>query len=575
MNLNWKLFNSATKHIKKKEDKLIDNNLDIEVVKEESFAFQVLLKGDENFLCQLNNINDIHYLGLNNKIRIDIDTDDMLKDNFKISFLGYIQNDDKEYIGDAILNVSSKYIEDYQMLWIEGKIPANYNKDNIDIKIKAYFTEEYKKEVLIKEETINISILDYILEDTNKSDFFLDLWQHPCNWARHYEVDYFSDEHFIIIENFLEGMSKLGQKVIDLIVTDYPWAGQRCYEVYENHANLFEMNIVKVSKKNDEIMCDFRHLDRYVELCHKYNINKEINLFGLIGNWDAFKFKSPLKDYKDAIRINYYNEDTNRFDYIKEKEEFSVYLQKLFNHLEEKGWLEKSMIIADEPDNIDVFMENVAFIENSAKHNHLKYKCAIHHQEFFEKVDIDIQNLSLNTCELINNIHRLDEVKKEIEDRNGIFTWFSCCFPDKLNVFLDSPLLESRMNGWFTYYCNLDGFLRWSYGIWPGDTFNNATYKKEKWKAGDMFLVYPGKDLKPMDSVRSKNLLFGIQDFNIFKDIESKLENKNINNEIEKLIGKKSEMKFIGERAVQMNYSLQTERYMMLRSKLIREYLKK
>ena len=575
MNLNWKLFNSATKHIKKKEDKLIDNNLDIEVVKEESFAFQVLLKGDENFLCQLNNINDIHYLGLNNKIRIDIDTDDMLKDNFKISFLGYIQNDDKEYIGDAILNVSSKYIDDYQMLWIEGKIPANYNKDNIDIKIKAYFTEEYKKEVLIKEETINISILDYILEDTNKSDFFLDLWQHPCNWARHYEVDYFSDEHFIIIENFLEGMSKLGQKVIDLIVTDYPWAGQRCYEVYENHANLFEMNIVKVSKKNDEIMCDFRHLDRYVELCHKYSINKEINLFGLIGNWDAFKFKSPLKDYKDAIRINYYNEDTNRFDYIKEKEEFSVYLQKLFNHLEEKGWLEKSMIIADEPDNIDVFMENVAFIENSAKHNHLKYKCAIHHQEFFEKVDIDIQNLSLNTCELINNIHRLDEVKKEIEDRNGIFTWFSCCFPDKLNVFLDSPLLESRMNGWFTYYCNLDGFLRWSYGIWPGDTFNNATYKKEKWKAGDMFLVYPGKDLKPMDSVRSKNLLFGIQDFNIFKDIESKLENKNINNEIEKLIGKKSEMKFIGERAVQMNYSLQTERYMMLRSKLIREYLKK
>jgi hypothetical protein len=87
-----------------------------------------------------------------------------------------------------------------------------------------------------------------------------------------------------------------------------------------------------------------------------------------------------------------------------------------------------------------------------------------------------------------------------------------------------------------------------------------------------MFLVYPGKDLKPMDSVRCKNLLFGIQDFIIFKDIESKLSQEKINNELEKVLGKKSQMKFLGERNIKMDYSLEHKDYIKLRNNLIKKY---
>lgn len=575
MKLNLNIYDSSFKHIKCRKNDYVKFNDKLSVIKEEAFAFQVMLKSDEKFFCQLGNINDIHYLGLNNKIRIEIDVEESLKDNFKVSFLGYIQNDNKDYIGDQILNQNYLYIEEDQMLWIDGKIPSSYNKDSIEIKVKAYFTTGYEEEILLTEECLNIEVIDYNMKSVKESDFFLDLWQHPCNWARYYEVPYYSEAHFNIIENFLEGMSNLGQKVIDLIVTDYPWAGQRCYEVHENANNLFEMNIVKVFKKNGEVVCDFSNLDKYVDLCFKHNINKEINLFGLIGNWDAFKFGSPLKDYRDAMRINYYDKDRKVFDYIKDKTDFAKYLNLLFNHLDSKNLLDITKVIVDEPDNIEIFSENVAFIEKSSGNKNIKYKCAIHHQEFFEKCDINIENLSLNTCELINNIDKLDDIKKELEAKNGYFTWYSCCFPDKLNVFLDSPLIESRIKGWFTYYCNLDGFLRWVYGVWPGDLFNNATYKKEKWKAGDMFLVYPGKDMKPMDSVRCKNLLFGIQDFIIFKDIESKLSKEEINKELEKLLGKKSEMKFLGERDIKMDYSLEHKDYITLRNNLIKKYKNK
>lgn len=569
MKLKLDIYDSSFKHVKNNKTISYKTISNLCVAKEEAFAFQVMLNSNDDFFCQLGDLNDIHYLGLNNKIRIELEVEESLKDSFKISFIGYIQDDNKDYIGDQILNQNYMHIEEEQLLWIDGKIPKNFNKDNIEIKLKAYYTKEYEKEKIIAEKSIKIEVLNYIVKSAKESEFFLDLWQHPCNWARYYEVPYYSEEHFYIIDNFLEQMSKLGQKVIDLIVTDYPWAGQRCYQVYENANNLFEMNIVKVFKKDRELICDFSNLDRYIDLCFKHNINKEINLFGIIGNWDAFKFGSPLKDYKDAIRINYYNEDEKVFDYLEDKNEFAKYLKLLFDHLESRDLLDITKIIVDEPDNIEVFNENVDFIKKSSGKKELKFKCAIHHQEFFEKCNINIENLSLNTCELINNIDKLDEIKKELENKSGYLTWYSCCFPDKLNIFLESPLIESRLKGWFTYYFNLDGFLRWSYGIWPGDLFNNATYKKDKWKAGDMFLVYPGKDMKPMDSIRCRNLLFGIQDFNILKDMEDKLGKEEVYKEIENLLGKKSEMKFLGERKIKMNYSISHEKYIKLRKNLI------
>lgn len=569
MELKLDIYDSSFKHIKNIENNLYETTTQLCVAREEAFAFQVMLKSDEKFFCQLGNINDIHYLGLNNKIRIDIELEESLKNNFKMSFLGYIQNDTKEYIGDQILNQNYMYIEEDQMLWIDGKIPKDFKKDLIQVKVKAYYTSGYETETLLKEEIVKIEVLNHIVKPVKESEFFLDLWQHPCNWARYYEVPYYSEQHFTILDNFLEKMSELGQKVMDLIVTDYPWAGQRCYEVHENANNLFEMNIVKVLKKDGEVLCDFSNLDKYIDLCFKHKINKEINLFGLVGNWDAFKFGSPLEDYKDAVRINYYDEDRKVFDYIKDKTDFAKYLNLLFSHLESRGLLDITKIIVDEPDNIEVFNENVDFIKKSSGNKEIKYKCAIHHQEFFEKCEINIENLSLNTCELINNINKLDEIKKELEDKGGYFTWYSCCFPNKLNVFLDSPLIESRLKGWFTYYFNLDGFLRWAYGVWPEDLFKNASYKKEKWKAGDMFLVYPGKDMKPMDSVRCRNLLFGIQDFEILKSMEAKLGKEVINKEIERLLGKKSKMKFLDERDIKMNYSISHEEYMTLRKNLI------
>jgi len=62
--------------------------------------------------------------------------------------------------------------------------------------------------------------------------------------------------------------------------------------------------------------------------------------------------------------------------------------------------------------------------------------------------------------------------------------------------------------------------LRWAYGIYVEDVYKDIRYKPEKWAAGDMFFIYPGKNGEPLHSLREKNMLYSIQDFNIFRKLE-------------------------------------------------------
>ena len=109
MKLDLKILDSSVKHIKGKEDLINVENRNFQVLKEEDFAFQILIKGDLPFFCSLEKTKDIHWRGLNEKIRIDISEG---KEILDMSFLGYVINDDGSLVGDPILKHKSLFIED-------------------------------------------------------------------------------------------------------------------------------------------------------------------------------------------------------------------------------------------------------------------------------------------------------------------------------------------------------------------------------------------------------------------------------------------------------------------------------
>lgn len=239
-----------------------------------------------------------------------------------------------------------------------------------------------------------------------------------------------------LIDCYMESLSEFGQKVCDLIVSDYPWAGQRCYRVQENPNNLFESNIVRVSKSPDgEFICDFTALDRYIELAQRHGMAEEINLFGILGNWDAYDFGNPLVDLRDPIRISYFDQGEGVYKYMSSSKEVEVYLHQLFEHLQKKGLWSKTLILSDEPSDIEVFQETVRLLQRAAGDQEIQLKCAIHDQTFFENYGDRIKSLSLHTCELIHNIDTLSELKRSLQQRGGTFDLVFLLFSSKNEYF--------------------------------------------------------------------------------------------------------------------------------------------
>jgi hypothetical protein len=104
---------------------------------------------------------------------------------------------------------------------------------------------------------------------------------------------------------------------------------------------------------------------------------------------------------------------------------------------------------------------------------------------------------------------------------------YYCCSPtgDWLNRFMDTPLPKIRMSGLLFYRLGAKGFLHWGYNYWHkmeseeiGDPFTDAS--NASWPGipfGDPFMIYPGRDGKPMDCIRWEVFAEALQDYAILQ----------------------------------------------------------
>lgn len=571
--LSYTLKDSSYKHKKYERinsEEWIEKFIDLRVLKGEEFAFQLLLRHNEEIYYNLSNNGELSFRGLNTRIRIEMEVPNELKKNFKINFEGYVKDDDDSYVADPILRDSGMLVEQglSQALWVQGKVSQNCSLKEFHIIIRLYEQKGYGDEILLTEIANKVEVLDSVLKPIKEGEFFLDLWQHPSNIARMYKTRLWSKEHFEIIENYIKYLSEFGQRVVTLIASDYAWAGQGCYKVIENPSNLFEYNMVIIFKEeNGEFSYDFSIIDTYINICFKHGIDREIDVFGLLCNWGAFEFGNPVDESYSPIRLNYYDKLDKSFKFINNKLDLEYYIKALFKYLKDKGVWDKVRIICDEPNSLEAFKKSVELIDKACCGENVQYKVAYHDDTFLNNYNGYIKDSSLSLGLVIKNESSINKIKTS----GGICTFYVCCFPSKPNTFLSSPLIENRIMPWLAYYFNLDGFLRWNYTVWPENPYNEPSYKFPTWKAGDMYFVYPGSDLKPITSTRFENLKFGIQDYMIFKLVEEKGYKKEdiINNYLLKVLGEKSKMQILERNEVKMNHSLDTKLYKNIRDELI------
>jgi hypothetical protein len=385
-----------------------------------------------------------------------------------------------------------------------------------------------------------VDVKDVVLPQPKDFKFYLNLWQHPSNIARKYCVELWSDEHFRILENYILSLAQLGQKTATIVVSEVPWSGQRCYSVLNYISNMFEYSSIRVEKdEKGQLILDFSAMDKYIELCFKYGIDKEIEVIGLLNIWyfPQDGFGKLADDYPDAVRIRYYCQKEKKYKFINKGKEILDYIAQLEKHFIQKGWIDLVRIMADEPHDEFKFADSIKLLIETAPS--FKYKAAIGRTVFYEKFSEEITDFvpSIHCM-----FHEWDAYKRMKLKNKGKKLWYTAG-ETKPNSCIGSHLLENRFIGWLSAYLDMEGFLRWNYTAWPENPNEKICWNYPFWPAGDTCFVYPGASGNPILTLRYKNLMRGIRDFELISMLkEASSESEYILKSVYKLIFKSDEI---------------------------------
>jgi hypothetical protein len=495
-------------------------------------VLQLLLKSDEDFYLNVGKRPNFSPKGPLTNIRVECTVDGL---PVKIFPVGFIEDDDRVYKADLLLHDEVIFVEKdkIQPVWIEVMIPKDTPPGNYTGRVKIYTQCMFEDEELIKVFDFNILVKDVELPEPKNFRFYLDLWQHPSNIARKHEVHLWSDEHFKVLEGYVNSLADLGQKAITVIASEIPWSGQRCYRVKNYPSDLFEYSMIRVERDGFGYHYDFSVVERYIDLCMKYGIDKEIEVFGLMNIWldPEYGYTGIAEDYPDGIRIRYYDRNDGAFKYIRNGEEIKAYIKALEKFFIEKDLIDRVRIVADEPGDIERYKRSLETIREVAPG--FRFKSAINHSEFIE----EFKNIISDFVPILPGVCEKWETLKELKSKvTGRILWYVCCWPPYPNTFISSPLVESRLIGILTAFMGLDGFLRWNYTVWPEDPRNRISYRFPHWKAGDTNFVYPGKDGRPILTLRYKNLKRGIEDYELLMMFKEKYGEKTLESLWDKIL---------------------------------------
>jgi len=345
---------------------------------------------------------------------------------------------------------------------------------------------EYEGEIIVtsKEDKatlkVNLKVFPVTLPD--KRNLFVTNWFSLENIAKAYNVSLWSEDFWKIFEKWIKFMAEHRQNVF--------WV---------------PLETISVSFEEGNYIFNFSIFDRYVEILNKYGADRiEITHVASFKQWGRKEIS--LRNFK----VKYDG---------KEKEEegskvIPLLLPVLEKHLEEKGWIDKTVIhIADEPteNGIDSWIEISKLVHKYAPR--LKRIDAIETTGFNDNLEIWVPTL-----------HHFNDWIEEYEEamKEGKEVWFYTCLNPKNrypNRFLDYPLIKTRILHWINYAYNLKGFLHWGFNFWSEDPFGEPS---KRLPPGDTHIAYPGRE-GPISSLRLEAMRDGIEDYELLKLLEEKI----------------------------------------------------
>lgn len=379
-----------------------------------------------------------------------------------------------------------------QPIWMQIWIPS----DTRPGKYKGTLTVSGKN-LEAKTLQFEIQVLNRTLPAPRDWKFDLDLWQNPYAVARYYQVPLWSKEHFDAMRPLMMMLANAGQCSITASIMYQPWNGQT-----EDH---YDSMVTRIKKIDGTWMYDYAVFDKWVEF-----MMHEVGIDGLISCYTMIPW---------ALRFDYYDEATNRVQFVETKpgeaayaDYWGAFLKDFSRHLRAKGWFEKTAISMDERP-MEAMREAIKVIK--AADPEFKITLA---GNYHPEIQADLHYLAIPYGHLFPA-----DVKAERERKGQVSTLYTCCSEAFPNTFTFSDPAEAYWTVMHATAVGYDGYLRWAVNSWTADPLRDSRFRT--WAAGDTYSIYPG----PRSSIRFERLVEGIQDCEKVRILREELTEKGAN----------------------------------------------
>ncbi|WP_130837782.1 DUF4091 domain-containing protein [Lachnoclostridium sp. Marseille-P6806] len=315
-------------------------------------------------------------------------------------------------------------------------------------------------------------------------------WFHCDCLANYYGVEVFSEEHWRILENFLKSAADHHcNMILTPIFTpplDTAFGGER------RTVQLVDVAVTG----SDSYHFGFDRLRRWIALCRGLGF-RYFEISHLFSQWGAVAAPKIMGE-KDGALCQLFGWDTDAAG-----PEYRSFLHQLLPALRAElsslGVLEDCWFhISDEPSMEQLESYRLAYEGVSRELAGCHIMDALSDYSFYEKGLVETPICATN--------HIAPFLAKRPP---RLFAYYCTAQWEKVsNRFIAQPGYRTRVLGMQLFKENIDGFLQWAYNFYnseysfyPIDPFS-CTDAGGAFPSGDPFLVYPGPDRKPIDSLR-------------------------------------------------------------------------
>ena len=356
--------------------------------------------------------------------------------------------------------------------------------------------------------SIDITVIDAELP---KQELIYTNWFHSDCLMEYYKIPVFSEKYWRVTESFLKRANGYGMNCVLTPLFTPPLDTQVGKE-----RPTVQLVDVKATGK-DQYAFGFEKLDRWLSMCDRCGI-EYYEMSHLFTQWGA---KHAPKIIADV------NGETKQIFGWKTRaagKEYSAFLHQfsaaLIEYIDRKGIREKCLFhVSDEPSGLMIF--------SYKKASRIVHECF----KGFKIIDAlsDYRVFKMGLIEL--PVPANDHIKPFIGKVKELWTYYCCVQADHYvsNRFFSMPSARTRVLGLQLNKFDVRGFLHWGYNFYFSQYSKGlidpykVTDAGGSFSSGDSFVVYPGENGEPLDSLRLHVFYNGLEDMLALKLLESKI----------------------------------------------------